>query len=145
MSDFSRHKYIKDTFPVGTRRLQVKGFTAGMSERFLLGDCININNKGAVITRQEGTGVVSYKNVFLSEMWFMTNTKQCDYIFFRPIGKGGTEASNHERQAFASNQPSTATMKDSGADVHEPSLVGGAVEEQKQTSTIGKMIHGVQL
>ena len=78
-------------------------------------------------------------------MWFMTNTKQCDYIFFRPIGKGGTEASNHERQAFASNQSPTEAIKDSCADVHEPSLVGGAVEEQKQTSTIGKMIHGVQL
>jgi len=144
MRDFSRHKYIKDSFPGGTRRLQVKGFTAGMNERFLLCDCIN--NKGAVITRQEGTGCVSYKDVFLSEMCVMTNMKQCDYIFFRPIGKRGTEESNHERQAFALKQPPTetmkfalkqpptATMKVSCADVDKPSLTS-AVEEQKQTST----------
>ena len=55
--------------------MQVKGFTAGMNERFLLCDCIN--NKGAVITRQEGLGCVSYKDVFLSEMCVVTNMKQC--------------------------------------------------------------------
>lgn len=84
ITDFSEHTFIKDSFPTGTRRLQIKGYMTRMSERFLLCDCIN--NKGMVITREEGTGMVSYQNVFLSEMCVMTNLKVCDYIFFKPVG-----------------------------------------------------------
>ena len=53
------------------------------TKRFLLCTCFNAG--GTVLYSQEGSKLVVYENIFISEKAITGNLVKCDYIFYKPL------------------------------------------------------------
>ena len=82
LGDFSNHHRIDDDLPKGTKSVQIKAFMV-TTKRFLLCTCFNVG--GTVLQSQEGSKLVVYENIFISEKAITRNLVKCDYIFYKSL------------------------------------------------------------
>ena len=75
-------RIFMESIPSGTKRIQVKGYHVCKEGRYVF--CVCIDDQGMELTRLEGSGTISYADVFICETAVVTNLNTFDYVFWKP-------------------------------------------------------------
>ena len=74
-------KELLSRVPVGSKRIQIKGYTKGTDNIWYL-LCTCIDSMGVTLSKYEGSKYKSYQDVLIRKTAVNTALMSCDYIFF---------------------------------------------------------------
>ena len=83
LGNFSKHKFINEGLPTGTKRVQTRAFFVSENKKYLLCTCFDAGGKSLRV--QEGSQLTVYENVFLSSTAVTRNVQKCDFVFYKPF------------------------------------------------------------